>query len=583
MALRGAAAHCAGLAFSNDEDDEQCWQVPLTDRHSPGQQHSHSHHLQGQRDAVKSKRKSRQSGRKVRHGRTEKNAAPLLFCKMFTGLMLCFVGPFLLCFLYVVLYVVPTFPESTAAAASKTSPTLSNPANVEWHDHPLIDRGATYGGKRPVLPSDLRLDTLQCPGLTMEQSQEMVYWQKIDSDRRYTSPCYQKYSHNRTQQYLTFKPDGGGFNNIRMSLETVLALAHATGRTLVMPPAHEMYLLYDAESHQQTQQQHQFGFSDFFPVETMAAQQQGLDVITMQEFLEREGWSGNLRDHQTGKVIWPPHHNRTDWNGDTEAQAAELWPYLEQVSYLPDWNPDECVIVFDDTTDATSAAKLQSQFQDELDRGVIPPAQQYVDHPTSVFGDTMDRLAEIINGRRNLCLYQHQVTQESFLHMHGRVKWGGRLLVPFYSYVFATDWRRALWTKRWVRDQVRYTDDLQCAAARVVAAVRARVRARQSDPTGGLFSAFHVRRGEFQYKRTRVSAAELYNMSQPEIPMGSTVYVATDERDQYFFRDLAEHYDLVFLDDFVHLLEGVNTNYFGMIDQLVASKAEIFFGCWFST
>ena len=72
-------------------------------------------------------------------------------------------------------------------------------------------------------------------------------------------------------------------------------------------------------------------------------------------------------------------------------------------------------------------------------------------------------------------------------------------------------------------------------------------------------------------------------MSRPEIPERSTVYVATDERDKNFFRDLAEHYDLVYLDDFTHLLDGINTNYYGMIDQLVASKAEIFFGCWFST
>ena len=33
----------------------------------------------------------------------------------------------------------------------------------------------------------------------------------------------------------------------------------------------------------------------------------------------------------------------------------------------------------------------------------------------------------------------------------------------------------------------------------------------------------------------------------------------------------------------MELLEGVNTNYFGMVDQLIASRGRIFFGCWFST
>jgi hypothetical protein len=37
------------------------------------------------------------------------------------------------------------------------------------------------------------------------------------------------------------------------------------------------------------------------------------------------------------------------------------------------------------------------------------------------------------------------------------------------------------------------------------------------------------------------------------------------------------------MDDFKPLLKGVNTNYYGMIDQLVASRGRKFFGCWHST
>ena len=35
----------------------------------------------------------------------------------------------------------------------------------------------------------------------------------------------------------------GGWNNVRMAMETVLVAAHAMGRTLVLPPEHDMYLL----------------------------------------------------------------------------------------------------------------------------------------------------------------------------------------------------------------------------------------------------------------------------------------------------------------------------------------------------
>ena len=64
---------------------------------------------------------------------------------------------------------------------------------------------------------------------------------------------------------------------------------------------------------------------------------------------------------------------------------------------------------------------------------------------------------------------------------------------------------------------------------------------------------------------------------------GATIYIATDERDKKFFNPLKEHYNIWFLDDFMKELEGVNKNFYGMIDQLVASRGRQFYGCWHST
>lgn len=155
-----------------------------------------------------------------------------------------------------------------------------------------------------------------------------------------------------------------------------------------------------------------------------------------------------------------------------------------------------------------------------------------------------------------------------------------RLLVHFYAFLFFQDWRTDLWMKRFIRDHVRYIDEIQCAAARVVEAIRQRVQRRGH---GTDFDTMHIRRGDFQYTVTRMEAKDIYKMASKRIADNTTVYIATDERDKKFFKPLQEHFDVVFLDDFASSLAGVNTNYFGMIDQLVASRGRIFYGCWFST
>ena len=50
------------------------------------------------------------------------------------------------------------------------------------------------------------------------------------------------------------------------------------------------------------------------------------------------------------------------------------------------------------------------------------------------------------------------------------------------------------------------------------------------------------------------------------------LFVATDERDKSFYDPLEKHDTFFFLDDFLDQIKGINSNYFGMIDQLIASQ-----------
>jgi hypothetical protein len=75
----------------------------------------------------------------------------------------------------------------------------------------------------------------------------------------------------------------------------------------------------------------------------------------------------------------------------------------------------------------------------------------------------------------------------------------------------------------------------------------------------------------------------IFNNTFDVLEENSTIYIATDERNKKFFDLLRKHYKIYFMDDFKDLLEGINTNYFGMVDQLIASRGRTFIGTYYST
>ena len=130
-------------------------------------------------------------------------------------------------------------------------------------------------------------------------------------------------------------------------------------------------------------------------------------------------------------------------------------------------------------------------------------------------------------------------------------------------------------------------DEIVCAAARIVEAVRKRAKAHSAENTQGEYDSFHVRRGDFQYEGVKIDADKLHAESKDVLAAGpgsyGSLYIATDERKKEFFNIFKDNYDVTFLDDYMHLIKGVNPNYYGMLDQLVAYKGRIFYGTWFST
>ena len=277
----------------------------------------------------------------------------------------------------------------------------------------------------------VKLSTLTCDafgGPPPQSAQEMVYWADIPSDATYVSPFYDA-GGGVTRKYMTFEPDGGGWNNIRMAMESVIGLAVSMGRTLVMPPDKKMYLLAKGGK----KEKKHFGFSDFFPMEQLANEHVGLNIITMREYLQTQAMTGHLKNKVTGLVEFPPG-NRTDWDGGKPSEYDELRFWLRTVTHTPLWHPNTCLPAFPQSGDHQDVQILQDMIIDS--RLGRPQDKHHRHHPTPVDAPASQRLEETLAGRKKLCVYDEQMQAAPTLHFMCAHNLKIRLLVHFYAFLF---------------------------------------------------------------------------------------------------------------------------------------------------
>ncbi|KAL7459060.1 hypothetical protein ACHAWC_010805 [Mediolabrus comicus] len=303
--------------------------------------------------------------------------------------------------------------------------------------------------------------SIQCGGQNFD---DLAYWNdpQGELDTNFVSPFAP--TDKNEKKYITFEPDRGGWNNIRMALEIVVVFAAATGRILGFVP--EL--------------------------------QAGNDCLIF----------------------------------DKEHQAAK------------------------------------SEYNDEELFDLLPEEEQA-------------KISKFCNKRKPTFFGGNELEQVQLIHFQGGEKYH-RLLSHFYSFLYFVDDKIDHHYKRFVRDFMHYRDNIYCAAGKVIRALE-----EEAAKAGGNgFSAMHVRRGDFQYKKVKITAEDWYvNTKDLFLDPKEIIYIATDEKDHKFFEPLAQHYNLRFLDDFkeVAKLDEMDPNLFGMIDTVIASRGRVFVGTWFST
>jgi len=322
---------------------------------------------------------------------------------------------------------------------------------------------------------------------------------------------------------------------------------------------------------------------DFFHLHTLQKEMKGVNIITMEEFLKREATSGHFTRYASDEKMLPPH-NETVWDYGRGPPQEQLWDYLRTVGYRAEAWSNDCVGAF--PSDAGGNSILVEMMEGILNRSdgrELPTHLDYQGRSVPYSAPPNERLREMLAGRDRLCLYSDEMQDAALVHFPSGKE--ARLFMQFYAFSFFEDPRQATWSYRLIRDHLRYKDVIMCAAARIIEAIKQQSHS-SSNPTG-TYHSLHLRRTEglfeSQYKEAVISEDELMQ-SLSSIEANSTIYVASDEQKNHpIFTPLREKYNIVMLEDFQNLVEGLNPNFLGMIEQMVAAKADTFFGTYFST
>lgn len=437
----------------------------------------------------------------------------------------------------------------------------------------------------------------KCSG-NIEMNAYVRFWRRFfHKEDCYQSPLRVHNKANNKTKYLVFMPDGGGWNNIRMAAETAMIFGHATGRTIVLPPEKEFYLL----NKNKKSLDNRSTFSKFFDLDKIS---ESVDMVSMEYFLEHVAKAGLL------KIPFPTiTTTAAAGSGDTVKDMLErqgkLWTYLEKACFVRPWQPGKWFIGFNITTSTPTSTV-----------STVSSSYSNTKIPEVIFGkipSMTDRFRKFVAHGRSVIPYDKAMDEETAIFFPGDYRDTHRILTHFYSYLYWADRKTEHIYKRLVRDRLHYHDDIFCAAGEIVRMIHAEAAALNGDKVQDLsradsktwggdsnrdatYFAFHIRRGDFQYAHTQRAAADIVKTSEhllaPHRERTALLYISTDEADKSYFQPFQtlnnRSMQVRFLENYLPklpaaFLKGFNKNHIGMIEQVICANAHTFIGTPLST
>lgn len=388
-------------------------------------------------------------------------------------------------------------------------------------------------------------------------------------------PSKKEHAPYRNQRYLAFEPDCAGWNNKRMSFETATLIAHATGRTLVLPPSEKWSRLQKNED----PKNNLVNFQRFYDLMKL---QESMTFMNTQQFLKHVATLPGLLKE------------RFDVNESVDQfvrNKDQLWAYMQRAGHVESWDPFHNILGFNISQD----------------------------HPAIVGNISLDVITNDkryktlkIAGNRVLRPYNQSLHNERLLFFPGKC-WGdhlsSRLLTHFYLYLYWVDPNIERIYRRIARDRLHYTDNIFCAAGHIIKLIHKESQLLSNIPLpdkqhqdiktlGGntnfdaTYFAMHIRRDDFesQYKFTVQPAQEIWQNVKHLFPSNRSkiLYISSDETNRTFFAPMMKgEFTIRFISDYLPQLKAdtpqFDMNHVPMVEQIICANAYTFVGTPYST
>ncbi|ETO12617.1 hypothetical protein RFI_24758, partial [Reticulomyxa filosa] len=369
-------------------------------------------------------------------------------------------------------------------------------------------------------------------------------------------------SDGRSEKYMTFWTDCGGFNNIRMVFEYMVMVARLTNRVLVTPPEEGWYLIdWGGMSRMKTNDHSgRSEYSNFFDFDDLNLE---VKTITAFEFAQ-----------QYGRQVGMPESWTQDSNNGLREHAKEYkrWcnRYADEHATNMPWGPLGNVLFWPSISAVEQAKRLPTdRFMAGRKRVQYSKEQQdmtWVHFPIVFF----------FKKKKG---WKLQLLKFGFFFFFLKKKKKGnyRYLGQVSTFVWFSQRKDDLALRRVLRDHVHLRKEVFEYASYAIEFL-------------GLFqyAAVHIRRNELQYRESFLEASISLQHIRPLIKKTEAIYISTDETNPHFFAAFEKEFKIWKYQDLFG--EGkplahvqVPRRLEGVVEMVICAAGRIFFGTDTST